>query len=732
MKRRTRRIARAAVKAAPDSGLLASKLRLLGVALICAKVALVPVVFDYAADFPFPVAKALLSHWLAYALVGVMAGLLVQFGRSLVVWSWIHVPVLAFLLANAIATMFALDKEVALFGTHARMLGLGTTADFVVLYFAIASLVRTRTEAIAVIASGLAASVLVLGYEFVQLVGRDPLDWNSPGTVRPFSTLGQTTTLAEYLTVLMVGAVGLALFEAKVRVPLRAALLGYAVLLLGGALLTQTRSALLGLVAGAALLVVLTWLAHPNHRARATSVVGAALSVAAIALILVFTPFGARVLSTVDKPGTDMTGDQSGLRLEESAEGRVGLYAAALQMVRDRPVFGYGPDNFSAAFPTYRSELEPSEIQGSLPTSAHSWVAQIAATSGLVGLVAFTAIALSAVIFTVKSGFRPVAWAAAAMLGAFLGAGITTVSDIGTDWLFWASAGAIAAVTSQPSPGGPTVGRPVRSGRDGHRRDDPISRLRGAAAITFVGAAIAIVATGTSGLSASHSNRDSRLLRLAGSPKRAVDAALNATASDPGRAEYWDGLGLAYVSDQRLTDAASAFAQAANRAPYDVGYWGDLASANLVLFQRGDATATARARDAAERAVQADKNNPLASLSLAVVMQVTGNLPEAVSSIERALVLDPQSKNGALYVTATQVYVASGRPADAIRTARKGVGLVSPPIATVTLRVELARALVAAGRPMDALIELDEALAIQPNQPVAIQLRAEIRAGLTR
>ena len=96
MTRRSGREAQAAVlKPAPTADLLASKLRLLGVALVCAKVALLPVVFDYSADFPFPVTKALLSHALAYVLAGVLIGLTVQFRRSLLVWSWIHVPAIA-------------------------------------------------------------------------------------------------------------------------------------------------------------------------------------------------------------------------------------------------------------------------------------------------------------------------------------------------------------------------------------------------------------------------------------------------------------------------------------------------------------------------------------------------------------------------------------------------------------------------------------------------------------
>src|SRR5437879_4289153 len=179
--------------------LLRSNLRLFGVALLCAKVSLVPLAFDHSADIPFGVTKAMVSHGLAYALGGVLVGLFLQFGRQVLPRSWLHVPVLVFFVVNVVAAAFAVDPFLGLYGTHERMLGLGTVADGVVLYLGIALLIRKPAEVIAIVASALGAAGLVLGYEFVQFVGRDPFSWSSDVTLRPFSTLGQTNSLAEYL-----------------------------------------------------------------------------------------------------------------------------------------------------------------------------------------------------------------------------------------------------------------------------------------------------------------------------------------------------------------------------------------------------------------------------------------------------------------------------------------------------------------------------------------------------
>jgi tetratricopeptide (TPR) repeat protein len=111
-------------------------------------------------------------------------------------------------------------------------------------------------------------------------------------------------------------------------------------------------------------------------------------------------------------------------------------------------------------------------------------------------------------------------------------------------------------------------------------------------------------------------------------------------------------------------------------------------------------------------------------------MQLAGNLPEALRSVERALALDPGSTTASLYVIAAQVILDSGRPADAIRVARQGLAILGQTRNSVAIRIELARALFARGQAREALAELDLAISIQPNEPTAEQLRATIRATL--
>jgi len=713
-----------------------SRLRLLGIAVVCAKLALIPVVFDHDSDVPFSVIKALLSHALAYVLAGVMVALVVRCGRVVLAWSWLHIPVLAFLAANVLAAFFAVDALLALYGAHTRMIGLGTIADCVLLYFAIAVLVRTDRDLLALAVSFVAGSAVVLAYEFVQFIGKDPLTWAFDPASRPFSTIGQATNLAEYLTVVAVGVAAIALLRGGLAVPARVLLVLYSGLAIAGSVITQTRSAISGLIAGGTLLLALTWAAHPSPRARLISIVAAVSGGAALAVVLLLTPLGARFLSTVETSAA-AEGD-SVFRLEESADTRVAIYRIAFDMARDRPALGVGPDNFLASLPRYRSDAEPFEIQADPTTSAHGWLAQVTATSGAIGLAAFVAIPAVALVLTFRRGFRAETWGALGMLGAFLGVGLTTVNAIATDWLFWAAAGAVASTTTQEMLSGPAVvagGSATTARRDKSASNRPNTTTRSVIAYTCVVISLALALTTVSAVGASRSSKASQIARLQGQSQLAIDAGLRATRSDALRPQYWETLGLAYVSADRFVDAASGFEHAGKLAPYDVRYDGDFARALAVLGQRGDKTSAARAAEVADRVVRMDPNNPLANQTRAVVMQFIGNLPEALRSSQRAIALDRTNgagytTNPEIYVTGVQVLNALGRSVEAVVLARRGVARVPVNVTSVPIRTELSRSLFTSGQLVEALAEINTALSIRSNDPDAQALRAQIRAAM--
>jgi len=344
------------------------------------------------------------------------------------------------------------------------------------------------------------------------------------------------------------------------------------------------------------------------------------------------------------------------------------------------------------------------------------------------------------VALTFRRGFRPHAWTTLAMLGAFLGAGLTTVNAIATDWLFWAAAGVVASVTSQRAAAeaiDPSGVHPVSSRRAKGIALPAGSKARSIIAYACLALGLVLALTTANAIQASRFAKTSQLARLQGQAQVAIDSGLRSAGLDSLRPQYWDTLGLAYVSSGRVGDAVSAFGHASNLAPYDVRYGGDLARALALQAQRGDKTSAVRATEVADRVVRTDPNNPLAQQTRAVVMQFTDNLPEALKSSQRAIALDRTSEVGYttnldFYITGLQVLNALGRPLDAVTLARASIAKAPNPASEASLRLELARALMASGQLNEALTEVDRVLALQPGQPAAQELRAQVLAALAK
>lgn len=710
-----------------------SGLRRFGVVVLCAKVVVVPLIFDVAADASFTVPKALTSHALSYVLLGVMVGLLVQFRQRLVGRSDTHAAVIAFLAVSALATVFAVDLRLAVFGSHVRMLGLGTIADWVILYFGVALLIRTKTEILAVLGAVVATTIPVLAYEAVQLSGKDPLRWTMDSASRPFSTLGQPTTLGAYLAIVSAGTLVFGLVAPNATWWQRVALVVWSIALFIGAVESGTRAVVLGVIAALMTTALLVGLRAATSRAKLFTAIIAAIAAVILALVVALAPLAGRIADTFVGPGS------TNVELDPSTAGRLDLYAIAAGIVKERPLLGYGPDGFTVGVPKYRPEGASFLIRQSLATSPHGWIPYLLTSSGILGLVAFLWMLATGFRTALKASAEPVVLCAAAMAAAFLGTGLVTIDDVGLDWLLWLCLGLISCASGTVLYGNASL-VPQGSAKVHHGNASVLPRARRArqtrrppAAARVAGPIAAAVSLATIVLaapawSASRDANSSEDLRLIGHARKSIEAGLDAVHTDGGRAEYWHTLGLGYVSAQRFADARSAFDNAVRLAPQNIAYVSDEIQAELVLAAAGDQTARIRALTLSEQAVRTDPNNPRAQLLRASTLLATGDTKSAEGFARRALALDPGSANELLYVTALQILAANGHTDEAIDVARSGITLIAPH--SVGLRVELARVLISAGRLREALNELDQVLTIRPDLAVALQLRQQVQAQL--
>ena len=280
-------------------------------------------------------------------------------------------------LAGAAATAFSLYPQLSLYGGNWRRFGF--VVDSALLLFVLLSAAwlnadreNTRLLLRASVASGGLAALYGIG----QYFGVDP--WlpakayqagEGPFTiVRPPGTLGHADYFAAWLVMVAFFALALMRWEQS-KWPRRAAQ-GVSALAVLAILLNGTRSALLGLLAGAMVLAILN---RPRIGARAVIF---AAAVAALGAVFFWSPAGAKLRARVHWSTEDVWGGARPL-----------LWRDSLRMALHRPVAGYGPESFATEFPRFQSVELARRYPDFYHESPHNMFLDALTTRGMPGLL---------------------------------------------------------------------------------------------------------------------------------------------------------------------------------------------------------------------------------------------------------------------------------------------------------------------------------------------------------
>lgn len=687
--------------------------------LLSLKIALLVLVFDPWAFNAYSQPKTLVSQSLAVVLAVCLALLVRRHGWAILGRSALHVAVAALVAAYVLASLFALDHRVAIFGAPDRNLGLLNLLDNVLLYVAVVTLFRTRSDLTWLGASLVITSAILVGYAAIQRLGLDPIRTVSGlSEFRASGTTGNAGVLGQFAGTMVVAAAALALY-ARGRVRAVSGLVG--ALALAILWLAAARAAAIGLLAGTGLIVarqVVDTFSRARRLAVLVTIAAATVALAAaVSLVLVvgtpdvLTGSPGRIGSLLASAGG-------------SVSGRLDIYSAALAEVRARPLLGVGPDNFVVAYPTFRPVQTGALHESEAPqSSTHSWFWKLSTDAGLLGLGAFLGCVLIGGVLAVRAR---TAWAFSALAGmvSFLATGLFSISHVATDWMPWVALGIIAAPITD------TVHEvlPQRRGRAFRR-----SARRGlglSASALVVGAGVLVMLfTVREPIVAAHHAQDARRAAAAGEPgnARLLRSAQQAVGIDRDRAEYWNLLGIGQLRTADYREAAGSFSQAARLAPHDFIYQTNLARAELASGLRGDRAALASALGTARQAAVLDPHVREVQYVLALAAAANGEDQEAVSAGERWLELGrtPGVTPDELIVeSVATAYLRLDRPSDVARWVRLNVA--ADRADKPKLRLLLARALAAQGSVPDALAQLQMVLEADPGNAAALRLRGEL------
>jgi len=419
-----------------------------------------PLLFDVQSNSVFELEKAAVVRTLALVLV--VAGLLRVFaGRPQGRGFWVVVA-LAYLAVQAFATSMSVAPYISLWGSFTRLQGLYTTAAYVVLFLAVLTFCRRRSQVERIIQACLLTSLPVSLYGIIQRFGTDPVPWLGDVARRPASTMGNPIFLAAFLIMVVPltlyrymevgrvvtrdqaklirwvfiggGVVNILLqLVAWSRGPVSGSLaafvtLGlwtvqgqifsqplrpfvrtgvYSVLLsaqLAAILLSGSRGPLLALLVGSGMFVAL-WALTRGKRSwlAATAIV---LIAGAISLLLLNHP--ASPLRRFELQ-TRLPVNRFARLLEGSGRVRLLLWEGAAELISHdsaRLVWGYGPESGQLVLSRH-VPAELGRMEEGTPDRSHNETFDVLVTTGLLGLTAYVALFTAMLI----SGLR---WAGAA------------------------------------------------------------------------------------------------------------------------------------------------------------------------------------------------------------------------------------------------------------------------------------------------------------------------------
>jgi len=673
-----------------------SRLRVGLVASVVAKVVGLVVLFDWTgrALSPFDLTKSVWSRAWEAVIVALLVGAVVSYGPAIVPRTRLHLAVLAVLAANAISAVFADVPYLALFGTDGRYLGLFFVLDMVVLYVAVASAFRSIADWTALLIAVAGAVVVSLGYAWIQFAGYDPLPWTGSQFQRPFSTIGNPNTYGHLLSVALGPAALVALSSiASRRWAAGGVAAALALAILGISAVVATRGTVLGIATALVAVPALTLRSMGVTRRNALlALAGAVGSGVVVAVAIAQSPLGARVKDTL---------------AGQSLEDRLLVWRGSLDAFAARPVVGWGPDSFIAAWPSVRPvEFARLVGPGLNVDSAHDFILHAAATTGVVGTLALivAAVAFSFALLRMLPRRGTVIPVLVAALAGYWAHALVSVGTIGVDWVPWLVFGGIASFSA------------IVPGPSKRRESAMVVAVVGAAAIITIAVGLRVLDANEEALKARHTSDLRQGPDAVIHARRAIDL-------DPGRADYWNELGRAYGAADRWADAVDAFEGASARAPYSATYLSNLgrALAQLALAKDDSRGGADAAIAAARRAAVLDRNEPPTHLALA---EIALALDQPVVSLGAAVdaILIAQNPNDPHYDGLAAA--ASAKVADPA-VARRELERALASRETARLRVALAQVDLRQGDKAAALTNARRALELDPaNTDAAALIRA--------
>lgn len=528
----------------------------------------------------------------------------------------------------AVAAVFGSDGLYAWIGTPERHFGVLTWVLVLLCWWAGRSFDAAQRRV--VLTSAMATGAALGAWAGAEALGWEPLRLVGIGD-RPVGTLGSSAFLGAVAALLAPIGIGWASStDASRRTRVAAAMastLGLVALAASGA-----RAALFG--AG-----VVALLAFAVRRNRgAIVVVGASVSL--VVVVALATGAGGRVSAVAS--------DREG-----GAHGRLDEWRIATRVVAAHPIIGTGPEGYRIAFGAEVDDrYERTHGRNPLPDRAHSAPLDVAATTGVVGLVLY-ALAVGGAALAALKQLRhgdPLLAAAGVGVVAYFTQSLFLFPVAELEPIAWLLAGMCATPLTTLSPQAP------------RRR--------------FIAAIAGVLAAAALGVGVLDVVADRRAKRTLAAIADDTPAAATVANLRPDQVRYHLVDAQAHESPGATRGIIQAIAdvdEALDVSPRDPVARREKARLLVALARRSNAPANAKQRALAylEQLAQDDPRNAEVLLRLGIARDLTGDTQGAVVAWRRAEYLAP--KSGAASSNLAVAYAQQGRTSEARNAAKRAL-----------------------------------------------------------
>lgn len=307
----------------------------------------------------------------------------------------------AFLVWATISTFLSVSPITSFLGKYRRYEGLWSYLIYAILFFLVIQY-ATNEGRVKMLAKSLTySSAFIAFYGLLQSFNIEPIMKNVTAfeAGRSYSTYGNPDLLAGFLAFGTFVTLGLALAERRKGWRF----VYWAILLMNSAVVitAYSRSIWVGFVVGMAVMILFA-VRQSSHLKGADYGFLGATAVATSAYIIkslsrndAVTNFASRLTSIFQfNDGSSLT--------------RFEIWQAALGAIKDRPIFGFGPDTFRLVFRRYAPTAYAQDAGYlSVADNVHNYILQMAAGVGIVGCALYYAMAFWIAAISFKLGFTP-------------------------------------------------------------------------------------------------------------------------------------------------------------------------------------------------------------------------------------------------------------------------------------------------------------------------------------